>query len=68
MARGHAMGGAISMTAMYCPPRLIENDTISYWLHPACNIIYFTCQRCGKECQEREKEWREVIWRKPKDE
>lgn len=64
--RGHVPGGTCTTTAAYCPPYLVENDTISYMVYPACNYIRYTCQRCGQYISEREKETITVIWRKSK--
>jgi hypothetical protein len=60
----HVKGGVVMTTDMYCPPYLVENDSISYMVYPACNYITYTCQRCKKLIKEQESERRVVIWRK----
>jgi len=62
--RGHVKGGIVMTTYMYCSPYLVENDSISYMVYPACNYITYTCKRCGKLIEEQESERRVVIWRK----
>lgn len=65
--RGHIQGGMITSTLMYCPPYYEENDTQTVLVYPACNYISYTCQRCGANISEREKEERIIIWEKGKD-
>jgi hypothetical protein len=62
--RGHVSGGVVSKTLMYCPSYLVENDSISYVVYPACNYIKYNCMRCGKLVEELEEERKVVIWRK----
>ena len=66
LERGHVKGGIVMTTDMYCPPYLVENDSISYMVYPACNYESFTCKRCGKHVSQLEKERRVVLWRKEK--
>lgn len=62
--RGHVCAGAFSSTLAYCPPYLVETDSTSVMVYPACNAISYGCARCGKAVSEMEKEKRVVIWRK----
>lgn len=62
--RGHVNSGVCTSTLMYCPPYLEETEYESVMVYPACNIITYTCSRCGQQIKEREKEHRVVIWRR----
>ena len=62
--RGHVKSGLTMSTSMYCPPYIIDTDSTTIQIYPACNWIYFTCKRCGKSVSEREAERRVVVWRK----
>lgn len=62
--RGHVIGDGAWTTLMYCPPYLIETDTSTILVYPGCNYNSFDCLRCGKYVEEKEKERREVIWKK----
>jgi hypothetical protein len=64
--RGHVCSGVMSSTAMYCFPYIIESDTATIQVYPACNYITYFCARCGKVITEQEPEGRYVIWRKEK--
>ncbi len=66
--RGHVPGNGCVTTAMYCPPYLIETDSTTIKVYPKCNSMTCTCIRCGKEITYQEEEYREVIWRKPREE
>lgn len=46
--RGHVMGDAVMKTLKYCPPYLIETDSSTVKVYPACSHISFTCMRCDK--------------------
>lgn len=62
--RGHIVPEICMSTAMYCPPYYIETDSSTIKVYPSCNYITYTCERCSLEITEREREKREVIWRK----
>lgn len=62
--RGHIKGGIITTTDLFCPPYIIDNDSVSIMVYPACNYISYVCLRCRRLIEEREKERRVVIWRK----
>lgn len=62
--RGHVSGGMVSTTCLYCEPYTIDTDSSTIKVYPACNWISYTCARCGEYVSEKEKERREVIWRK----
>lgn len=62
--RGHVCGGVVSTTAMYCEPYTIDTDSTTIRVYPSCNWISYKCARCGQYVSEKEKERREVIWRK----
>jgi len=62
--RGHVSGGYVMKTLMYCQPYIVETDSTTIMVYPACNWESYTCIRCGKYVTEKEKEQRVVIWRK----
>jgi hypothetical protein len=62
--RGHVSGGLFMVTGMYCTPYLIETDSTTIIVYPACNYETFICLRCGKKVTRLEKERRVVIWSK----
>jgi hypothetical protein len=64
LERGHVSGGVIMGTAMYCTPYIIDTDSTTIMVYPACNYESFTCERCGKHVSQLEKERGVVIWRK----
>lgn len=64
LERGHVMSGNASVTLAYCPPYLVENDSVSYMVYPSCNETTQICQRCGMIVKSYPKELRVVIWRK----
>lgn len=65
--RGHVSGGSGTITAMYCGDYLIETDSTTIRVFPACNYYTSYCMRCGHKIVEQEKETRTVIWRKEKE-
>ena len=65
--RGHVQPDVVGTTLLYCPPYLIESDTITIKVYPSCNLLMYTCLRCDKYIEEYEEEQRVVIWRKPKE-
>jgi len=60
--RGHVMGDTYSSTDMYCHPYLDENSVRGYIVYPSCNVLTYSCIRCGDSVREREKERRVLIW------
>ena len=66
LERGHVCSGVINKTAMYCPPYLIDTDSTTIIVYPACNYEIFTCLRCGKKITRLEKERRIIINKKEK--
>ncbi len=62
--RGHVISGIFSETLMYCPPYIIDTDSITIQVYPSCNWRTYKCARCKKQITEREPERRIVIWRK----
>ena len=60
--RGHVMGDTYSSTDMYCRPYLDENSVRGYIVYPSCNVLTYSCLRCGDRVIEREKERRVLIW------
>lgn len=64
--RGHVHGGSSFTTLAYCEPYLIETDSTTIRVYPSCNVVTSSCMRCGDLISEKEKEIREIIWRKNK--
>ena len=62
--RGHVMPEAVTSTLMCCEPYLIETDSTTIKVYPACNWISYRCVRCGQEITYREPERRVLIWKK----
>lgn len=62
--RGHVCSDIISSTEMYCPSYIIDTDSTTIEVFPACNYITYICKRCRKEITERNKERKVVLWKK----
>lgn len=62
LERGHVLGDVIMRTAMYCSPYVIDTDSTTVMVYPACNYESFTCKRCGKYVSRLEKERRVIVW------
>ena len=62
--RGHIISDIIASTLMYCPSYIIDTDSTTIEVFPACNWITYICKRCGQEISERNKERRVVLWKK----
>jgi hypothetical protein len=65
--RGHIKGDVCSSTLMYCEPYIIDTDTSSIMVYPACNWLTYYCIRCGAEIVEQEPEYREILWQGEKN-
>lgn len=64
--RGHVKSESCTSTLLYCEPYVVDTDSTSTIVYPACNRITYTCMRCGATFSEKEKERRVVVWKKPK--
>ena len=62
--RGHILSNISASTSMYCPSYIIDTDTSTIEVFPACNWITYICKRCGQEISERNKERRVILWKK----
>lgn len=62
--RGHINPGSWKETLMYCPPYIIDTDSTTVLVYPACNFRSYDCRRCGRAISELEPEQRIVTWRK----
>lgn len=62
--RGHILSKLSTSTLMYCPSYIIDTDSTTIEVFPACNWITYICKRCGQEISERNKERRVILWKK----
>ena len=62
--RGHILSELSTSTLMYCPSYIIDTDSTTIEVFPACNWVTYICKRCGQEISERNKERRVVLWKK----
>ena len=62
--RGHILTELNASTSMYCPSYIIDTDSTTIEVFPACNWVTYVCKRCGQEISERNKERRVVLWKK----
>lgn len=65
--RGHVKGEVIQETLMHCEGYIIDTDTSSVLVFPACNYITYRCLRCGAEIIEQEPERRIILWQGKKE-
>ena len=65
--RGHIWGDGQSSTLMYCPPYILDQDTVSYKVYPPCNYFTKTCMRCGTDTAFQEEEVKILIWSKSRE-
>jgi len=62
--RGHVLSEIEMSTSLYCPSYIIDTDSTTIQVYPACNWVTYVCKRCGEEISERNKERRIVLWKK----
>lgn len=62
--RGHIKSGIFSSTLVYCEPVIIDTDSTTVVIYPACNETTYICGRCGQLFTEIEKERRDTTWKK----
>jgi DNA-directed RNA polymerase subunit N (RpoN/RPB10) len=61
--RGHVHGDVGMSTLLYCPPYVIDEKEYTIMVYPGCNYTTYTCQRCGQSISEKDKEYRDTIWK-----
>lgn len=58
---GHIQGDNTQSTSLFCPSYIIETDSTTEIIYPACNSLIYTCKRCSNLVTEMEKERKFII-------